>query len=141
VDVLEPQVIAGDVQDDRHVVASVAEALTKDAAARHLEHREVHARVLQDHLRRFRSAGVGAQHQALVDVDAVVDVMPTWRPMRVKMCEIIRVVVVFPLDPVTATMGMRDGVPSGNSRSITGLATYCGSPSVGACACGTPARR
>src|SRR5207244_8151191 len=47
---------------------------------------------------------------------------------------IMRVVVVLPFDPVTATIGMRDGVPSGNSRSITGLATYCASPSVG-CVC------
>ncbi len=60
-----------------------------------------------------------------------VDVMPTCRPMPLKMCAIMRVVVVFPFEPVTATIGMRDGVPCGNSRSITGLATYCGSPSVG----------
>ena len=54
--------------------------------------------------------------------------------MPLKMCAIIRVVVVFPFEPVTATIGIRDGVPGGNSRSTTGLATYCGSPSVG-CVC------
>ena len=47
------------------------------------------------------------------------------------MWAIIRTVVVLPLVPVTPTIGMRDGVPGGNSRSITGFATYCGSPSVG----------
>ena len=63
-----------------------------------------------------------------------VEVMPTLRPMPLKMWAIIRTVVVLPLEPVTATIGIRDGVPAGNSRSITGLATYCGSPSVG-CVC------
>ena len=43
----------------------------------------------------------------------------------------ILAVVVLPLLPVTATMGMRDAAPGGKSMSITGLATYCGSPSVG----------
>ena len=47
------------------------------------------------------------------------------------MWAIIRTVVVLPLVPVTARIGMRAGVPGGNSRSMTGLATYCGSPSVG----------
>ena len=51
-----------------------------------------------------------------------------------KMCAIIRVVVVLPFEPVTATIGIRAGVPGGNSRSTTGFATYCGSPSVG-CVC------
>ena len=60
-----------------------------------------------------------------------VDVMPTLRPIPLKMWAIIRVVVVFPFEPVTATIGIRDGVPAGNSRSTTSLATYCGSPSVG----------
>ena len=63
-----------------------------------------------------------------------VDVMPTLRPMPRKMCAIIRVVVVLPLEPVTAMIGIRLGVPGGNSRSTTGFATYCGSPSVG-CVC------
>ena len=43
----------------------------------------------------------------------------------------MRTVVVLPLEPVTATIGMREGDPGGNSRSSTGRATYCGSPSVG----------
>ena len=47
------------------------------------------------------------------------------------MCATIREVVVFPLVPVTATIGIREGAPGGKSRSITGLATYCGSPIVG----------
>ena len=47
------------------------------------------------------------------------------------MWAIIRTVVVFPLVPVTAMIGMRAGAPGGNSRSMTGRATYCGSPSVG----------
>ena len=60
-----------------------------------------------------------------------VDVMPTCRPMPRKMWAIIRVVVVLPLEPVTATIGIRAGVPGGKSRSTTCFATYCGSPSVG----------
>ena len=50
------------------------------------------------------------------------------------MWAIIRVVVVFPFEPVTATIGIREGVFCGKSASITGFATYCGSPSVG-CVC------
>ena len=60
-----------------------------------------------------------------------VEVMPTRRPISLRMWAIIRTVVVLPLVPVTARIGMRAGVPGGNSRSITGRATYCGSPSVG----------
>ncbi len=50
------------------------------------------------------------------------------------MCAIIRAVVVFPLLPVTATIGMRASAPGGKSMSMTGLATYWDSPSVG-CVC------
>ena len=60
-----------------------------------------------------------------------VEVRPTWRPIPLKMWAIIRLVVVLPLVPVTATIGMRAGVPGGNRRSTTGLATYWGSPTVG----------
>ena len=60
-----------------------------------------------------------------------VDVIPTRRPMSLRMCAIIRTVVVFPFVPVTARIGMRAVVPGGKSESMTGLATYCGSPSVG----------
>ena len=42
--------------------------------------------------------------------------------------------VVFPFVPVTAMIGMRADEPDGNSESMTGRATYCGSPSVG-CVC------
>ena len=69
--------------------------------------------------------------EPLVDDDPVVEVMPTLRPMPLKMWAIMRDVVVLPLVPVTATMGTRDGDPGGNSRSTTGLAIYCGSPTVG----------
>ena len=60
-----------------------------------------------------------------------VEVIPTLRPMPLKMWAIIREVVVLPLVPVTATIGIRLGEPGGNSMSITGLAMYCGSPTVG----------
>ena len=60
-----------------------------------------------------------------------VEVIPTFLPMPLKMCAIIREVVVLPLVPVTATIGIRLGVPGGNSMSTTGLATYWGSPTVG----------
>ena len=63
-----------------------------------------------------------------------VEVMPTLRPMPLKMCEIIRDVVVLPLVPVTATIGIRAAAPGGNSMSMTGLAMNCGSPIVG-CVC------
>ena len=48
------------------------------------------------------------------------------------MCPTIRVVVVLPLVPVMAAIGMRYGVPGGKSMSITGPATSRGLPSVGA---------
>src|SRR6185503_16271650 len=63
-----------------------------------------------------------------------VEVIPTLRPIPLKMWLIIRDVVVFPLVPVTATIGMRDGVPGGNSMSTTGLEMNCVSPMVG-CVC------
>ena len=50
------------------------------------------------------------------------------------MWEIIREVVVLPLVPVTATIGIRAGAPGGKSMSTTGLAMNCGSPMVG-CVC------
>ena len=58
-------------------------------------------------------------------------VTPTLRPIPFRMWAIIRAVVVLPLLPVTARIGIRDGEPGGKSMSITGLATYCASPSVG----------
>ena len=60
-----------------------------------------------------------------------VEVIPTRRPISLRMWAIIRTVVVFPFVPVTPMIGMRAGAPGGKSRSMTGLATYCGSPSVG----------
>ena len=63
-----------------------------------------------------------------------VEVMPTLRPRPLKMCAIMREVVVLPLVPVTATIGTRDWAPGGKSRSTTGLAMNCGSPTVG-CVC------
>ena len=60
-----------------------------------------------------------------------VEVIPTRRPISLRMWAIIRTVVVLPFVPVTATIGMRAGVPDGKRPSITGRATYCGSPSVG----------
>ena len=47
-------------------------------------------------------------------------------------CAIRRVVVVLPLVPVTAMIGMRAVLPGGNSMSTTGAATLRGRPSVGA---------
>ncbi len=60
-----------------------------------------------------------------------VEVIPTRRPISLRMWAIIRTVVVFPFVPVTAMIGMRAEDPAGNSESMTGRATYCGSPSVG----------
>ena len=61
-----------------------------------------------------------------------VEVIPTRRPMSLRMWAIIRTVVVLPFVPVTATIGIREAeTPAGNSESMTGRATYCGSPSVG----------
>ncbi|OQA08444.1 MAG: hypothetical protein BWY67_01509 [Bacteroidetes bacterium ADurb.Bin397] len=48
------------------------------------------------------------------------------------MCAIRRVVVVFPLVPETAIIGIRALEPAGYSISTTGSATFRGSPSVGA---------
>ena len=58
-------------------------------------------------------------------------VSPTRRPASLRMCAIIRAVVVFPFVPVTATIGTRLGAPRGKSSSITGRATSRGCPSVG----------
>ncbi len=60
-----------------------------------------------------------------------VEVIPTRRPISLRMWATIRTVVVFPFVPVTAMIGMRAEDPAGKSESITGRATYCGSPSVG----------
>ena len=60
-----------------------------------------------------------------------VEVIPTRRPISLRMWAIIRTVVVFPFVPVTEMIGMRADEPGGNSPSMTGRATYCGSPSVG----------
>ena len=48
-------------------------------------------------------------------------VMPTRRPISLRMWAIMRTVVVLPFVPVTARIGMRAGVPGGKSRSSTGL--------------------
>ena len=70
-----------------------------------------------------------------------VEVIPTRRPISFRMWAIIRTVVVLPFVPVTARIGIRAGAPAGNSRSMTGLATYCGSPSVGFVCIRKPGRR
>ena len=44
----------------------------------------------------------------------------------------ILAVVVLPLVPVTAAIGIRLGVPGGKSMSMTGPATSLGFPSLGA---------
>ena len=59
-------------------------------------------------------------------------VSPTWCPASLWMCASIRAVVVLPLVPVTAAIGIRLGVPGGKSMSITGPATSRGLPSLGA---------
>jgi hypothetical protein len=51
--------------------------------------------------------------------------------MPLKTWAIIRDVVVLPLVPVTATTGIRLGLPGGKSESTTGFATNCASPIVG----------
>ena len=71
VDPAQAQVVAGDVRDDRHVVAVVAQALAQDAAPGDLEHRRVHGRVLEHHLGRLRAAHVALLDQPPVDDDAV----------------------------------------------------------------------
>ena len=68
-------------------------------------------------------------------------VMPTRRPISFMMWASIRTVVVLPFVPVTATIGIRADEPAGNSESMTGRATYCGSPSVGWVCIRKPGRR
>ena len=143
VDAAQPEVVGLHVEDDGDVVALVAETLAQDAAAGDLEDREVDPRVLQHH----PGADFGPEASARMTsrssmTTPSVDVMPTLRPMPLKMCAIIRDVVVLPLVPVTATIGIRLGAPGGNSMSTTGLAMNCGSPDAsGGCASGTRARR
>ena len=57
---------------------------------------------------------------------------PTRLPAILGMCASMRAVVVLPLVPVIAAIGMRDGDPGGKSMSITGPATSRGVPSLGA---------
>ena len=59
-------------------------------------------------------------------------VSPGVKPAIFAMCASIRAVVVLPLVPVMAAIGTRDGVPGGNSMSITGPATSRDVPSEGA---------
>ena len=59
-------------------------------------------------------------------------VRPTVRPESFSTCPTMRAVVVLPLVPVMVAIGMRAGVPGGNSMSITGPATSRGVPSLGA---------
>ena len=66
-----PKVVAGDVQHDGHVVAVVAQTLAQDAAAGHLEHREVDGRVLEHGRGRSGPAHVALPHEPAVDEDAV----------------------------------------------------------------------
>jgi len=61
-----------------------------------------------------------------------VDVSPTWWPANFWIWASIRAVVVFPFVPVTAAIGIRLGVPGGNSMSITAPPTSRGRPSLGA---------
>jgi hypothetical protein len=49
----------------------------------------------------------------------------------------MRATVVFPLVPVIDTVGMRDGVPGGNSRSTIADPTRRAAPPQG-CACNRP---
>ena len=50
-----------------------------------------------------------------------VEVMPTLRPMPLKMWAIMREVVVFPFVPVTATIGTREGEPGREQQVDDGL--------------------
>jgi len=55
VDLPQAQVVAGHVHHHGDVVALIAQALPQDPAPGHLEHREVHPRVLQHHPRALRA--------------------------------------------------------------------------------------
>ena len=70
-DAAQAEVVAGDVEHDRHVVPLVAEALAQDPATRHLEHGEVHRRVLEHHGGGLRPGRIGLAHDPAVDVDPV----------------------------------------------------------------------
>src|SRR6188472_3826934 len=118
--------VGGDVRDHGDVVAVVAEALAQDAP-RATSNTAVStvgfwstiwADFGPDMSPRFMSRPSTTMPS--------VDVIPTRRPISLRMWAIIRTVVVLPLVPVTATIGIRAGVPGGNSRSMTGFATYCG---------------
>ena len=57
-----------------------------------------------------------------------VQVNPTEWPAVFAMCATSLVVVVLPFVPVTATIGMREGVPGGKSIFNTGSATFLALP-------------
>ena len=100
---------------------AVAHAGAQQAAARGLEHREVDGGIAQHHLRgpsgrscrRRRCARRRCRRRRWCQADGC------GRPS----CGCARACgasVVLPLVPVTAAIGMRDGVPGGNSMSMTG---------------------
>ena len=108
IDAAEPKVIGGDIGDDGNIAAVEAEAGTENAATRRLQHGVIDRRVLEDHLRAGRPAHVAGQDLRAVDVDAVGRRHADARPAVFMMCEIMRMVVVLPFVPVTATIGTRD---------------------------------
>ena len=102
VDAVQAQVVGGHVGHHGHVVAVVAEALAQDAAASHLEHRACP--------RSGSGAPSGPTSGPLMSPFLIsrpsmtmpsVVVMPTRRPISLRMWAIIRTVVVLPLVPVT----------------------------------------
>ena len=101
--------IGGDIGDDGHIAVGKAQAIAQDAAAGRLQHGVVDGGVAQHLAGRTRPAiSPAAIWVPAMEIPSVV-VMPTVLPAVVMMWAIMRVVVVLPLVPVTATIGTRTG--------------------------------
>ena len=114
VDALQAQVVGGDVGDDRDVVAGQADALEQDAAAGGLGDGELDRVVGQHAPGPAGSRVVAGLHQR--DRRCRCRrcwTSPTSRPSVRAMWAIIRLVVVLPLVPVTATTGTRGVIVCG----------------------------
>ena len=124
-------VAVADVGHHGHVAAVEGQPFAEDAAAGRFEHGRVDAADSSARRGALRAAAIAGVDAAVVDVDAVgaghADrAMPPLRIWAMK-----RVVVVLPLTPVTATIGMRPFSPSGNSMSTIASPTGRETPADG----------
>ena len=113
VDPVVAEVVSGDVGDDGDVGAVIAQAAPHDAAPGGLQHGRLDAGIVEHHLGRPRAGRVRRVHSRPPMCTPSVQDTPTRRPLRCSTCPTMRTVVVFPLVPVTDTIGTRARLPGG----------------------------